>query len=144
MIRNRPPPPGYHWGIKLILALALLFISAAFLLAQAYQGPTVAHLAETSDTEKQQGACFDRFAAHVTDGNADALAAMSAEIAAIGGLIVTLAAQPRDQVAVQAGVAAIGATVAPLGKALDAYDKASKERADWVAAGRRLPCPIPN
>lgn len=142
---HRPPPPWYGWTIKLSLAWALLFIGAAFLLQQVYQGPTLARLSKSTDTEKQQDACYDALGALVTDGNAAVLASLTVSIGAIGDLVVALAAPPpRDQATVAAIIGRIGAASKRTAAASGAYDVAIDARKAWVAAERPLPCPVPS
>jgi thiamine monophosphate kinase len=126
--------------VTLTAFLAVVSLSCAIF----YLALTVRNLSEARAEEKASDACYDRYSAKVTGGNADTLAALSAETAAIGNLVVLLSAQPRDPVAVNAGVGAIGTASTRLSTALDVYDTANSDRTAWVKAGRPMPCPIGN
>lgn len=139
---HRPPPPWYGWTIKLTLAVALLLLGLSQALSLIYLAPMAHQAVTASATEKEQSACYDLFTARVTDGNAAVFATLTATVGAIGQLIVDLAAQPRNQDAVQADIEAIKSAATLNTEALATYDRTNHDRKQYAAAGRPLPCPL--
>ena len=97
-------------------------------------------ITERTEREKAQDACYDQYSADITDANAKSLAALADGNSAIGGLVVLLAAQPRDPEAVDAAIQRIAIVAARSLAASTGYEKTIKARDDYVAAGEPLPC----
>jgi hypothetical protein len=89
-------------------------------------------LTATSAIEKQQDACYDRFGAVITEGNANTLVA-------IVDLFVELAGQQRNH---QSNPAAIDRLIEGANRAGAAYTASVAARNKYVADHRPLPCPL--
>lgn len=147
-----PPRPKYDRTIKLLLALTACLSSVALAALLVYVAPTsksnadaVLTLVRTTAKEKEQDACYDQYSADVTDGNAAVLAALASGQAAIGDLVVALAAQPRVPTVIQADIDAVAQSVQQTFSASKAYNDAIEARKRYVIHGRPLPCTnLPN
>lgn len=149
---GRTPPHWYPWTIKLLLAITALlavgaFAAETFYLAY-YLAPTARSnaealrtLAQRTQIEKDKDTCYERYSADISAQTAAAVAALADGNSAIGGLVVLLAAQPRDPEAVDAAIQRISIVAARALTAATDYEKSVKRRDDYVAAGEPLPCP---
>jgi hypothetical protein len=121
---------------RVLIAGAVFMFALSLAIIIAYLAPAVGRLSHavgdlSGDTafEKEQDDCYDRHTALITEGNARVLAR-------IGDLVVLLSTPPRDQAAIDLDIKAIDDAAAT-------YDAAIDARADWVADGKQVPCPIP-
>lgn len=147
-----------RWWVSPLREVTALLAVVAFLLLFIYLAPTSKSNADAAETqalavkalaiataiEKKQGACYDLYTAHVTDGNQAVLASLAEGIGGIGTLVVDLSTPPaqRDQNVIAADVETIKASAQHNTDALAAYNQANDARKAYTAAGRPLPCPL--
>lgn len=146
-----PPRPRFDRTIKLLMAIALACASVSLLplaFTSKSNADAIAKLADLTDTEKKQDACYDQYTADVTDGNADTLAAVAAAQGILGEIVTILFTLNQTDPAERPALIAHARDLVPrlatesqrASTASAAYDAAIAARKQYVAAGRPLPC----